>query len=87
MDEALSEEIALRLVPARSVEDVHAILKDDRASYYFGDAQTWSPYGNREKNWDTAGNQSSNPIETNIELASTLIGNAVPPRIAKFFGS
>jgi DNA (cytosine-5)-methyltransferase 1 len=25
--------------------------------------------------------------ETNIELASTLIGNAVPPRIAKFFGS
>jgi hypothetical protein len=68
MDEALSKEIALRLVAARSVEDVHAILKDDRASYYFGDAQNWSPYGNREKNWDTVGNQSSNPIGALVEI-------------------
>ena len=70
MDEQLSKSIALRLITAKSAEDVHAVLTDDAARFYFDDPQNWSPYGNREKNWDTVGNQQTNPIGALVEIVT-----------------
>ncbi len=68
MDEKLSRRIALSLLKAGSVDDVSAILKDDEASFFFDDPQNWSPYGNRDKNWDTVGNQQTNPVGALVEI-------------------
>lgn len=70
MDEQLSKSIALRLIGALSVEDVQAVLNDEAAMYYFEDPQNWSPYGNRDKNWDTVGNQQTNPIGALVEIVT-----------------
>ena len=70
MDEPLSKTIALRLVAAKSAEDVRAVLEDENARFYFDDPQNWSPYGNREKNWDTVGNQQTNPIGALVEIVT-----------------
>ena len=70
MDEQLSKTIALRLIAAKSAEEVCSILKDDAACFYFDDPQHWSPYGNREKNWDTVGNQQTNPIGALVEIVT-----------------
>lgn len=68
MDEQLSKTIAVRLIAAKSAEDVQAVLEDEDARFYFDDPQHWSPYGNREKNWDTVGNQQTNPIGALVEI-------------------
>lgn len=70
MEEQLSKNIALRLIGAKSAEDVHAVLTDEVERFYFDDPQNWSPYGNREKNWDTVGNQQTNPIGALVEIVT-----------------
>ena len=70
MDEYVSQTIALRLVLAKSAEDVNAVLQDEAARFYFDDPQNWSPYGNRDKNWDTVGNQQTNPIGALVEIVT-----------------
>lgn len=70
MDEKLSRRIGLALLNAGSVDDVNAVLKDDEARYFFDDAQNWSPYGNRDKNWDTVGNQQTNPVGALVEIVT-----------------
>lgn len=66
MDEKISKDIALSLVAADSADAVSTIM--NKHDYYFGDPQNWSPYGNRDKNWDTVGNQQSNPVGALVEL-------------------
>jgi len=68
MDSKLSRRIALELINADSVERLQEILNDREAKEWFDDPQHWSPYGNREKNWDTVGNQQTNPIGALVEL-------------------
>ena len=68
MDEKLSKRIALGLLKAESAADVKAILADEEASYYFENSANWANYGNREKNWDTVGNQQTNPVGALVEL-------------------
>jgi hypothetical protein len=68
MDEKLSRRLALALIKAESAADVHAVLADDEAKYYFDNSANWTPYGNREKNWDTVGNQQTNPVGALVEL-------------------
>lgn len=68
MDPKLSKRIALELIQADSVEDLQAILKDDEAKEWFDDPQHWAPYGKREKNWDTVGNQQTNPVGALTEI-------------------
>lgn len=70
MDNKLSRRVALALVAADSVEEVQAILRDDEAREWFENPQHWSPYGNREKNWDTVGNQQTNPIGALVEIVT-----------------
>lgn len=92
MDEKLSRRVALDLIAASSVEEVKQVLDDEEASYYFGDPQHWSPYGNREKNWDTVGNQQTNPVGALVELITngidaTLLRHAREAGIADFRGA
>jgi hypothetical protein len=68
MDNELSRRVALELIAARSAEDVQKVLDDDAAREWFHDPQHWSPYGNRDKNWDTVGNQQTNPIGALVEI-------------------
>lgn len=68
MDEKLSRRLALDLIAAATAEEVKAVLGGEEANYYFSDPQHWSPYGGREKNWDTVGNQQTNPIGAFVEL-------------------
>lgn len=70
MNEELSRRIALRLIAALSAEDVHEVLKDEEASFYFDDPQHWTPYGEQESNWDRVGNQQTNPIGALVELVT-----------------
>ena len=68
MDSKLSRRIALALLEADSVEDVQEVLNDSEAKEWFDDPQHWSPYGNRDKNWDTVGNQQTNPVGAIVEI-------------------
>jgi hypothetical protein len=68
VEEKLSKRIALALLKAECAADVKAVLADEDASYYFSDSGHWSNYGNREKNWDTVGNQQSNAVGALVEL-------------------
>lgn len=68
MDAKLSRRIALALIEADSVDDILAVFNDSEAKEWFDDSQHWSPYGNRDKNWDTVGNQQTNPIGALVEL-------------------
>lgn len=68
MDEKLSKDIALRFLNAMSAKEVKEILQDPDASYYFDAPENWQPYGGRDKNWDTVGNQQSNPVGALVEL-------------------
>jgi hypothetical protein len=63
MDEKLSRQLAMALIKAESAADVKAVLADDEAKYYFDNSANWAAYGNREKNWDTVGNQQTNPAK------------------------
>lgn len=62
-----SARIIERLLEAVTSEEVQAILTDDEYSYYFNDPQCWRNYGNREKNWDTVGNQQGNAVGALLE--------------------
>lgn len=68
MDENVSRETALRLLDACSAHDIKNILEDEKLDYWFSNAQNWRPYGKRDKNWDTVGNQQSNPVGALAEL-------------------
>ena len=68
MDNELSRRVALELIGARSAEDVQKVLDDAAAREWFHDSQHWTPYGNRDKNWDTVGNQHTNPIGALVEI-------------------
>lgn len=68
MEMKLSKRVALELLRADSVDDVRRVLEDSEAKEWFDDPQHWSPYGNRAKNWDTVGNQQTNPIGALVEV-------------------
>ncbi|GJQ54436.1 MAG: hypothetical protein HKUEN07_10050 [Rhodocyclaceae bacterium] len=70
MDSKLSRRVALALIEADSVDDIQAVLNDKEAKEWFDDPQHWSPYGNRDKNWDTVGNQQTNPIGALVEIVT-----------------
>ena len=70
MDTKLSHRVALALIKADSVEDINAVLNQVEAVEWFDDPQHWSPYGNRAKNWDTVGNQQTNPIGALVEIVT-----------------
>jgi hypothetical protein len=67
MDEKTSNKLAHELLAAISSEDVAAILKHEDYAYYFDAPEYWSNYGNREKNWDAAGNQQSHGVGALVE--------------------
>lgn len=68
MEEKLSRRLALMLLNANSSDEVKHALADDEARYYFDMPANWTPYGGREKNWDTVGNQQSNPVGALVEI-------------------
>lgn len=68
MDSKLSRRIAVDLIKADSVESLQEVLNDAEAKEWFDDPQHWAPYGNREKNWDTVGNQQTIPIGALVEI-------------------
>ncbi len=68
MDEKLSRRLAFGLLSAESAGNVKEVISESEASYYFDNAANWLPYGNREKNWDTVGNQQTNPVGALVEL-------------------
>ncbi len=70
MEQRLSRRVALALLEADSVDELQAVLVDQDAREWFDDPQHWSPYGNREKNWDTVGNQQTNPIGALVEIVT-----------------
>jgi hypothetical protein len=71
MDQQLSKSIAFRLVAALSAADVDAVIKEDEdARYWFDNPQNWLNYGGRSKNWDTVGNQQTNPVGALVELVT-----------------
>lgn len=68
MDNELSRRVALELIGARLAEDVQKIIEHGAAREWFDDPQHWTPYGNRDKNWDTVGNQQTNPVGALVEI-------------------
>lgn len=70
MDEKLSKSTALQFIEACSAEDVAQLLSDEELRYYFDNPENWKPYGNRDKNWDTVGNQQSSPVGALTELVT-----------------
>lgn len=71
MDQKFSKSVALRLIGALSAADVDAVIKgDDDAKYWFDNPQNWLSYGARPKNWDTVGNQQTNPVGALVELVT-----------------
>lgn len=71
MDQKLSKSVALRLASALSADEVEAVIKkDEDARYWFDNPQNWLTYGSRAKNWDTVGNQQTNPVGALVELVT-----------------
>lgn len=60
--------MARRLLEAVTSADVMDVVEDEDYRYYFDDPSDWRPYGGREKNWDTVGNQQTNPVGALTEL-------------------
>lgn len=85
MEEKLSKDTAQRLLSAGSSEDVADILHDEELRYYFDQPENWRPYGGRDKNWDTVGNQQSSPVGALTELITNGI-DAILLRKAKEHG-
>jgi len=67
LSELQSAKIIERLLEAVTSEDVQAVLRDQEYAYFFDDPQVWKNYGNREKNWDTVGNQQGNAVGALLE--------------------
>lgn len=70
MDQQLSKSVVLRLIAALSAEEVDAILRSDDVRFWFDNPQNWQSYGGRPKNWDTVGNQQTNPVGALVELVT-----------------
>jgi hypothetical protein len=85
MEERISQSTAQRLLNAGSSEEVAAILQDEELRYYFDQPENWRPYGGRDKNWDTVGNQQSSPVGALTELITNGI-DAILLRKAKDHG-
>ncbi|TAG27271.1 MAG: hypothetical protein EAZ37_06000 [Burkholderiales bacterium] len=61
----------MSFLKALSAEQVNAVMQESEESrFYFDDPQFWRPYGNRSKNWDTVGNQQTNPVGALVELVT-----------------
>ncbi len=60
--------MARRLLEAVTSAGVMDVVRDEDYRYYFDDPSNWKPYGGREKNWDTVGNQQTNPVGALTEL-------------------
>lgn len=73
MNERLSNRLATKFFSALTAEDVAEILKDEEGAFYFDDPGNWASYGDREKNWDTVGNQQSNAVGALVELLTNSI--------------
>lgn len=63
-----SHAMALALLEAVTSADVKGVVEHNDYRYYFDDPSNWKPYGGREKNWDTVGNQQTNPVGALTEL-------------------
>jgi hypothetical protein len=68
VDEKLSRRLGLELLAADSAAAVRRVLTDPEGRYWFDNPSNWSPYGGRAKNWDTVGNQQTNPVGALVEL-------------------
>jgi len=71
VEQKQSKSYALSLLGALSAGDVEAIIKgSEDARYWFDNPQNWISYGGRPKNWDTVGNQQTNPVGALVELVT-----------------
>ena len=71
MDQKQSKSYALALLEGLSADHVEATIKgSEDARYWFDDPQNWLSYGGRAKNWDTVGNQQTNPVGALVELVT-----------------
>ena len=77
MDEKQSMEFAFALLKALSADDVDEIIKSKTGRYWFDNPQHWHPYGGRPKNWDTVGNQQTNPVGALVELVTNGIDSVL----------
>ena len=77
MDEKQSMTLALGLLKALSASDVEEIIGAKAARYWFENPQHWHPYGGRPKNWDTVGNQQTNPVGALVELVTNGIDSVL----------
>lgn len=73
MEEKLSKSVAERLLGSESVQDIQAVMGDSELEYWFDNPSNWKPYGGREKNWDTVGNQQANAVGSLVELITNAI--------------
>ena len=73
MEELVSKKISDLLLKAESATDVKAILNEPELDYWFANESNWKPYGGREKNWDTVGNQQANAVGSLVELITNAI--------------
>ncbi len=77
MDEKQSMTFALGLLDALSAEDVVKVITSKSGRYWFDNPQHWHPYGGRPKNWDTVGNQQTNPVGALVELITNGIDSVL----------
>jgi len=71
MDQHFRNRWHCALVSACPPADVDAVIKEDEdARYWFDNPQNWLNYGGRSKNWDTVGNQQTNPVGALVELVT-----------------
>ena len=71
MDQKQSKSYALALLSGLSADHVETIIKGtEDARYWFDNPQNWISYGGRAKNWDTVGNQQTNPVGALVELVT-----------------
>jgi hypothetical protein len=68
VDEKLSRRLGVELLNADSAAGVRKVLSDAEGRYWFDNPSNWTPYGGRAKNWDTVGNQQTNPVGALVEL-------------------
>ena len=73
MDEKVSRTIAETLLQSESALDIQKVIRDPELAYWFENDSNWKPYGGREKNWDTVGNQQANAVGSLVELITNAI--------------
>jgi hypothetical protein len=85
MEEKVSKKIAELMLAANSANDIKAIITDTELDYWFANDSNWKPYGGREKNWDTVGNQQANAVGSLVELITNAV-DAILQRKAREAG-